>query len=56
MFSTTVCITLVGKLEDALPDHVDPELPDDCARVNGALGDVASGLHLIQEDQTGPSQ
>lgn len=50
MFSATACLALAGKLEDALPDHVDPELTGDCVRFKDALVDVAGVLHRFLDE------
>ena len=51
MFSATACLTLAGKLEEALPDHIGPELPGDCARFKDALVDVAGVMHRFLREQ-----
>jgi len=56
MFSASACLALAGKLEDALPEHVDPKLPEDCARFKAALADVAVELHLFLDGQPDSSQ
>lgn len=56
IFSATACLLLACKLEDALPDRVNPELPEDCARFKAALADVAAELHLFVDDRSESSQ
>jgi HPt (histidine-containing phosphotransfer) domain-containing protein len=51
MFSATACLALAGKLEDTLPDHVDQELPEYCARFRTALADVAAELQLFLDER-----
>ncbi|HCI53539.1 MAG TPA: hypothetical protein DE312_09550 [Gallionella sp.] len=54
MFSATACLALAGKLEDTLPDHVDLELPEYCARFRSALADVAAELQLFLDERPEP--
>ncbi len=56
MFSATACLALASKLEDALPDRVDPKLFEDCTCFKDALADVAEALHLFLDDRTESSQ
>lgn len=51
MFSATTCLALAGQLEEALPDHIGPELPGVCARFKAALVDVAGGMRRFLDEQ-----
>ena len=55
MFSATVCLDLASKLEENLPDQVDPKLPEDCRHFKAALADVAEELNLFLDEQTNRS-
>lgn len=51
MFSATDCLSLASKLEGVLPDHVGPQLPEDCAHFKEALADLAAELRQFLDRQ-----
>ena len=53
LFSATTCVSLASKIESALPDHVAPDLSEDCERFKDTLADVARELREFLDSEPG---
>lgn len=52
MFSASTCLALAGKLENALPNHVDGNLLEVCAHFRKALDELFEHLRQFYEVQS----
>ena len=50
ILSASDCLVLAAKLENALPEHVTPDLMVECARFKTALTEVVAAIHLFLSD------